>query len=451
MKDRIGVILRTILFAGATLAILTGCYSSQVSIFFPADRAWPINNGLTFSYTTTGEQGIKEDLVRVDRGPDGYMLFSLTENKSLYRSVFFYPITETPEDGDFFVTLGPESKTFGFAWRVSRSPERWTWNSFASQSKLRAGLRDAPKGANWLVSQACKGEDSPYMTCSVRTRAEIVRLYRAYIYPDFLAGRPIAEGVAVLAGTGNRPPPPPVTVSSSNVSATPGTKLALVVAFSRYQKLPPLLQTYPDARRMTSALSSAGFTVTTVMDERGPTDAASMWRSINAFRDRLRAAGPRAIGFFYFSGHGASLEDRGDNYLIPSAADIRNPEDLRATSLKLAEVLSELRRGGGQALYVSIDACRDVLLPGAKSLRRGFAQELAPDNTLVAFSAAPGRFALDNGYYSEELAAQLRSPGLEAAQIFIETSRRIGQRTNSQQQPRIELGYLPPIYFTPSR
>lgn len=449
MQRSTAVILRTAIVVGLMLAILTGCYSSRVTIFSPSDRAWPISNGHTFTYTTTGAQGIEEERVRVDLGADGYTLFSLTQNKPLHQKVFFYPITETPEDGDFFVTVGPESKSFGFAWRASRSPERWTWNFFASQTKLRRGLSDAPKGANWLIQQACREANSGLMPCTVQSRSEIVRLYRAYIYPDYLAGRPVAEGFAVREGAVITPPPPPI--AGANVTATTGPKLALVIAQSRYQNLPALSQTYPDARRMTSALAAAGFTVTTVLDDRSPADVATVWRAISAFRDRLRAAGPRAIGFFYFSGHGASLEDRGDNYLIPSAADIRSPEDLRATSLKLSDVLSELRRGGGQALYVSIDACRDVLLPGSRSIRRGFVQEIAPDNTLVAFSAAPGRFALDNGYYSEELAAQLRRPGVEATHIFIETSRRIGQRTNNQQQPRLELGYLPPIYFTSSR
>jgi uncharacterized caspase-like protein len=49
------------------------------------------------------------------------------------------------------------------------------------------------------------------------------------------------------------------------------------------------------------ALKSLGFKVTTVHDA----GIATLIQAINAYARRVHEAGPNAVGFFYYSGHGA--------------------------------------------------------------------------------------------------------------------------------------------------
>ena len=50
-----------------------------------------------------------------------------------------------------------------------------------------------------------------------------------------------------------------------------------------------------------------------------------MHRQINEFIERLSKAGPEAVGFFYYVGHGVSNPYNRNNYLIP--IDISNMQD----------------------------------------------------------------------------------------------------------------------------
>lgn len=59
-------------------------------------------------------------------------------------------------------------------------------------------------------------------------------------------------------------------------------------------------------------------------------------RAVNAYARRLQAAGPNAVGFFYYSGHGAS--DGRTNYLIPVDVKTTVTGELWDESLQLSEV-----------------------------------------------------------------------------------------------------------------
>ena len=65
-------------------------------------------------------------------------------------------------------------------------------------------------------------------------------------------------------------------------------------------------------------LKRLGFVVTTVHDA----GLAGLHQAVNAYARRTRQAGPDAVGFFYYSGHGAA--DGATNYLIP--VDVKTVE-----------------------------------------------------------------------------------------------------------------------------
>src|SRR5215467_1371647 len=85
---------------------------------------------------------------------------------------------------------------------------------------------------------------------------------------------------------------------------------------------------------------------------------------------RVQAAGPSAVGFFYYSGHGAS--DGSTNYLI--LVDVKTTEtgELWDQSLRLTEIMRKLKAEAGNGThFVVFDACRNTLKlrqPGSRAV-----------------------------------------------------------------------------------
>src|SRR5262249_8170585 len=88
---------------------------------------------------------------------------------------------------------------------------------------------------------------------------------------------------------------------------------------------------------------------------------------------RLNEAGPGAIGFFYYSGHGVSRPDDKANYLIPvDVTDLKTREAWFDT-VPLEEILGELQRTAPSAAhFVVFDACRTELQMPTKDTAKGF-------------------------------------------------------------------------------
>ena len=74
-------------------------------------------------------------------------------------------------------------------------------------------------------------------------------------------------------------------------------------------------------------LGDLGFDVVRAPDA-GRDDMAA---AIREFGKRLRAAGPEAVGLFYYAGHG--VQANGVNYLIPVDAPIGNEADLETAAV----------------------------------------------------------------------------------------------------------------------
>ena len=73
-----------------------------------------------------------------------------------------------------------------------------------------------------------------------------------------------------------------------------------------------------------------------------------------ALEIKLRQGG---IGLFYYSGHG--LQVRGENYLLPVAADIRSEADVEYETLQANYVLATMDYAKNDVNIVILDACRD--------------------------------------------------------------------------------------------
>src|SRR5262249_29650800 len=89
-------------------------------------------------------------------------------------------------------------------------------------------------------------------------------------------------------------------------------RIALLIGNEAYpSEIGRLTNPRNDVALLEGALKDLGFEVVVVRDA----GLGALTRAINAYARRIQAAGPGAIGFFYYSGHGAS--DGSTNYLIP--------------------------------------------------------------------------------------------------------------------------------------
>jgi uncharacterized caspase-like protein len=100
-----------------------------------------------------------------------------------------------------------------------------------------------------------------------------------------------------------------------------------------------------DVALLEQALKGLGFEVMTVHDA----GLGALTRAVNAYARRLQADGPSAIGFFYYSGHGAS--DGSTNYLIPTDVKTTETGELWDQSLRLTEITRKLRAEAGNATH----------------------------------------------------------------------------------------------------
>ncbi len=188
-------------------------------------------------------------------------------------------------------------------------------------------------------------------------------------------------------------------------------KQALVIGNSKYKNT-PLKNPVNDAQGMAEALKSAGFGVTLGLEltQTGIRDA------IRAYSESL--AKTKAVGVFYFAGHGAQLAWR--NYLIPVDADIVNTEELRTRGVDVNNLIEGIKRAGNPMNLIILDACRDNPFGGNSRVdQKGLSQLDAPPGTLLAYATAPGNTAIDgegaNGLYTEHLLREIKVPEAKVA------------------------------------
>lgn len=228
-----------------------------------------------------------------------------------------------------------------------------------------------------------------------------------------------------------------------NAEQTP-KRVGLVVGNGAYQAAAWRLANPPrDAALISTRLRSLGFDVETVIDG----DRRTMERAFSRFGARLKAAGPEAVGFFYFAGHGAQRD--GVNFLVPVDADATTSDRLRYQSPAMTFLLDDMAEAGNAVNIVVLDACRDMPLPdGARTLGRGGLADVGRlPNLFIAFATAPGRTAADgsgaNSPFTAALAAALDSQSAEPIELlFSDINARVYRATAGGQAPEYRNGLV---------
>ncbi len=227
-------------------------------------------------------------------------------------------------------------------------------------------------------------------------------------------------------------------------------RIALLIGNQGYDsEIGRLANPHNDVALLETALKGLRFEVTTVRDA----GLAALHQAVNAHVRRVAAAGANAVGFFYYSGHGAA--DGGTNYLIP--VDVRSAADgeLWDRSLRLTEITRRLKTEAGDAThFVVFDACRNTLKlkqVGTRGLvqAKGFVPVSQESGMLIAYATAEGELASDLGAgagpYATVLAEEIIKPGIEAVAMFRIVQRRV--RVAIRQEPYLGFSALGDVYL----
>ena len=230
-------------------------------------------------------------------------------------------------------------------------------------------------------------------------------------------------------------------------------RIALVIGNAHYADEMRLANPANDAQLIGSTLEKVGFEVILVTDA----TQKKMQRAIVDFGDRLAKAGPDAVGLFYYAGHGLQLE--GQNYLVPTDADISREVDVEIDGVPADLVLKQMAYAESRVNIVILDSCRNN--PLARDFRsvaasEGFAEiRSKPKGTFIAYSTAPGEVAVDgsDGHspFAEALAASMQLPGLDLPEVFQHVRERVLIATGERQTPWDSSSLVKSFYFVPPK
>jgi uncharacterized caspase-like protein len=183
---------------------------------------------------------------------------------------------------------------------------------------------------------------------------------------------------------------------AASSAAQEAKRFALLIGNEAYDpSIGRLANPHNDVAALDQALKGLGFVVTVERDA----GLGALTRAVNAYARRLQAAGPDAVGFFYYSGHGAS--DGSTNYLIPIDVKTTEAGELWDESLRLTEITRKLKAEAGNAThFVVFDACRNTLKltqPGSRAVvqSKGFVPVAQENGMLIAYATAEGELASD--------------------------------------------------------
>lgn len=177
---------------------------------------------------------------------------------------------------------------------------------------------------------------------------------------------------------------------------------AIVVGNAEYTNasVGGLENTVNDARTMAASLTNMGFEVF-LLENATKGDLDNTITTIG--RDHANAE----LGLFFFAGHG--LQQGGVNYALPSDIDPKATDFLKTQGISINSAVRDLKNTGISKLVVVLDSCRNSPFGEDQAFGVGLALVDAPEDTIIAYSTAPGAVALDGSGANSPFTAALAS------------------------------------------
>src|SRR5579863_6925379 len=231
-----------------------------------------------------------------------------------------------------------------------------------------------------------------------------------------------------------------------SLAADRGDRFALVVGNSKYPDADaPLKEPINDARDVADELKRDGFSVDIGENLTGD----GMRRAFDRLYNRIK---PGSVVLLFFSGFGVQAARQ--SYMIPVDAQIWTEPDVRRDGSSLEAVLGEINNRGAGVKIALLDASRrNPFERRFRSFSAGLAPVIAPNGTLVMYSAALGSVISDNGgdhsLFVQELLKEIRVPDLMAEETLNRTRVGVTRASRREQMPWISSSLAEDFSFIP--
>src|SRR6202048_555956 len=223
-------------------------------------------------------------------------------------------------------------------------------------------------------------------------------------------------------------------------------RFALVIGNAKYPDAEaPLKEPVNDAREVADELKRDGFNVEVGENLTGD----AMRRAFDKLYGRIK---PGSVALVFFSGFG--VQSSRQSYMIPVDAQIWTEPDVRRDGFSLETILSEINNRGAGVKIALIDASRrNPFERRFRSFSAGLAPVIAPNGTLVMYSAALSSVISDNGgdrsLFVQELLKEIRVPDLMAEETLNKTRVGVTRASRSEQVPWISSSLAEDFSFIP--
>jgi len=223
-------------------------------------------------------------------------------------------------------------------------------------------------------------------------------------------------------------------------------RYALVIGNAKYPDADvPLKEPINDAHDVADELKRDGFNVEVGENLTGD----AMRRAFDRLYGRIK---PGSVALIFFSGFGVQSDRQ--SYMIPVDAQIWTEPDVRRDGVSLETVLGEINNRGAGVKIALIDASRrNPFERRFRSFSAGLAPVIAPNSTLVMYSAALSSVISDNGgdhsLFVRELLKEIRVPDLMAEETLNRTRVSVTLASRSEQVPWISSSLAEDFSFIP--
>src|ERR1700732_4503110 len=229
-------------------------------------------------------------------------------------------------------------------------------------------------------------------------------------------------------------------------AALAADRFALVIGNAKYPDADaPLKEPINDARDIADELKRDGFTVDVGENLTGD----GMRKAFDRLYGHRK---PGSVALIFFSGYG--VQSNRQSFMIPVDAQIWTEPDVRRDGFSLETVLGEINNRGAGVKIALIDASRrNPFERRFRSFSAGLAPVIAPNGTLVMYSAALSSVISDNGsdhsLFVQELLKEIRVPDLMAEETLNKTRVGVTRASRQEQVPWISSSLAEDFSFIP--
>ena len=229
-------------------------------------------------------------------------------------------------------------------------------------------------------------------------------------------------------------------------AAIAADRFALVVGNAKYPDADaPLKEPVNDARAVADELKRDGFTVEVAENLTGD----GMHKALERLYGHVK---PGTVALIFFSGYG--VQSNRQSFMIPVDAQIWTEADVRRDGISLETILGEINNRGAGVKIALIDASRrNPYERRFRSFSAGLAPVIAPNGSLVMYSAALSSVISDNGgdhsLFVQEFLKEIRVPNLMAEETLNRTRVGVTRASHSEQVPWISSSLAEDFSFIP--